>query len=102
MIAVIKTGSKQYKIQENSIIKTEKIHKKIGEIIEFDNILLKKDNDIQIEKSSLDNKKVLAEILSHGRDKKINIIKFRRRKHHIKKQGHRQSFTTIKIIKIEK
>ena len=57
-------------------------------------------DDIKIGKPFVDGSKVVASVVSHGRRKKIHIIKFRRRKHHMKQMGHRQYFTEVKIEKI--
>ncbi len=74
-----------------------------GETIEFDEVLLVADgDDVNIGAPFISGAKVSAEIVSHGRGDKVTIIKFRRRKHHMKRQGHRQWFTEVKITGISR
>lgn len=102
MYAVIANGGKQYKVAEGQLIKLEQINQDAGNTIEFDQILLLADGEnITVGAPFVKNAKVRAEVVEHGRGEKINIIKFRRRKHHMKKMGHRQNFTLIKITGIE-
>ena len=101
MYAVIVTGGKQYKVVEGEYLKVEKLEVETGASIEFDRVLLVADgDDVKIGAPVVDGAKVTAEIRAHGRGDKIRIIKFRRRKHHMKRQGHRQWYTEIKITGI--
>ena len=101
MYAVIKSGGKQYRVQEGQTLKLEKLEIPTGETIEFDDVLLVANgDDVTVGAPLVDGAKVAAEIVSHGRREKIRIIKFRRRKHHMKRQGHRQWFTEVKITGI--
>ncbi|MBW6390317.1 50S ribosomal protein L21 [Halomonas sp. MCCC 1A17488] len=101
MYAVIKSGGKQYRVQEGQTLKLEKLEIPTGETVEFDQVLLVADgDDVTVGAPLVDGAKVAAEIVSHGRGEKIRIIKFRRRKHHMKRQGHRQWFTEVKITGI--
>jgi large subunit ribosomal protein L21 len=101
MYAVIKSGGKQYRVQEGQTLKLEKLEVPTGESVEFDEVLLVADgDDVKIGAPLVDGAKVAAEIVSHGRGEKIRIIKFRRRKHSMKRQGHRQWFTEVKITGI--
>ncbi|MFW3615087.1 50S ribosomal protein L21 [Billgrantia antri] len=101
MYAVIKSGGKQYRVQEGQTLKLEKLEIPTGETVEFDQVLLVADgDDVAVGAPLVDGAKVAAEIVSHGRGEKIRIIKFRRRKHHMKRQGHRQWFTEVKITGI--
>ena len=73
-----------------------------GGNVEFDRVLLIADGDkVQVGAPVVDGAKVTAEVVSHGRHDKVQIIKFRRRKHHMKRQGHRQWFTEVKITGIQ-
>ncbi len=85
MIAVIKTGGKQYKVQENDIIKVEKLPK--GAKLEFDDILY--------------GKKVKAELIKEGRHPKVRILKFRPKKRYKRVRGHIQQYSQIKITSIK-
>ena len=102
MYAVIVTGGKQYKVAEGEFLKVEKLEVGAGETITFDRVLLVANGeDVKIGAPVVDGAKVTAEVVSQGRHDKIRIIKFRRRKHHMKRQGHRQWFTEIKITGIQ-
>ncbi|SHM16271.1 50S ribosomal protein L21 [Vreelandella subglaciescola] len=101
MYAVIKSGGKQYRVQEGQTLKLEKLELPTGETIEFDEVLMVADgDDVKIGAPLVDGAKVAAEIVDHGRGDKITIIKFRRRKHSMTRQGHRQWFTEVKITGI--
>ena len=101
MYAVIKSGGKQYRVQEGQTLKLEKIEVATGETIEFDEVLLVADgDDVNIGAPFISGAKVSAEIVSHGRGDKVKIVKSRRRKHSRKQAGHRQWFTEVKITGI--
>ncbi|MFI0473674.1 MULTISPECIES: 50S ribosomal protein L21 [unclassified Halomonas] len=101
MYAIIKSGGKQYRVQEGQTLKLEKIEVATGESIDFEEVLMVADgDDFNIGAPMISGAKVSAEIVSHGRGEKVNIIKFRRRKHSMKRQGHRQWFTEVKITGI--
>ena len=101
MYAVITSGSKQYRVVEGQTLKLAKITAEVGSSIDFNEVLLLANGDnIQVGKPYIDGRKVVATIVSHGRGKKIQIIKFRRRKHHMKRMGHRQDYTEVKITQI--
>lgn len=101
MYAVIVTGGKQYKVAEGEYLKVEKLEVATGESVTFDRVLLVADGEqINIGAPVVTGAKVTAEIVSQGRHDKVRIIKFRRRKHHMKRQGHRQWYTEIKITGI--
>jgi large subunit ribosomal protein L21 len=101
MYAVIKSGGKQYRVQEGQTLKLEKIEVPTGESIDFDEVLLVgSDDDVKVGAPLVEGAKVSAEVVSHGRGDKVTIIKFRRRKHSMKRQGHRQWFTEVKITGI--
>ena len=102
MYAVIVTGGKQYKVAEGDTLKVGKIEQPTGESIVFDNVLLVGNgDDVKIGAPVVEGAKVTAEVVNQGRHDKIRIIKFRRRKHSMKRQGHRQWFTEIKITGIQ-
>lgn len=102
MYAVIANGGKQYKVAEGQIIRLEQFKADAGNVVEFDQVLLLADGtDITVGAPFIKNAMVKGEVVEHGRGKKIHIIKFRRRKHHMKRMGHRQNFTAVKITGIE-
>ncbi len=101
MYAVIKTGGKQYRIEEGQVIRVETLKAEVGEKVDFSEILMVANgDDIKIGAPIVEGAKVTASVLEHGRHKKVEIIKFKRRKHHMKRQGHRQNYTAIKIESI--
>ena len=100
--AVIVTGGKQYKVAEGEFLKIEKLEVATGESVTFDRVLLVANGEeVTIGAPVVAGAKVVAEVVSQGRHNKVRIIKFRRRKHHMKRQGHRQWFTEIKITGIQ-
>lgn len=101
MYAVIQTGGKQYRVAEGSTLKVEKIAADEGASIELDKVLMVADGDnVTVGAPYVDGGKVTATVKKHGRGKKVMIVKFRRRKHQLKRQGHRQSFTEIEVTGI--
>lgn len=101
MYAVIVSGGKQHRVKEGETLKLEKLEVETGGSVEFDRVLLVANgDDVKVGAPVVEGAKVTAEVVSHGRHDKINIIKFRRRKHHMKQMGHRQWFTEIKINEI--
>ncbi len=101
MYAVIATGGKQYKVAEGDKLRIEKLPIEAGEAVEFDKVLLIADGDkISIGTPYVEGGKVSAKVSVHGRGKKIEIIKFKRRKHYRKRMGHRQDFTEVEITGI--
>jgi large subunit ribosomal protein L21 len=101
MYAVIETGGKQYRVSEGQRLKVEKIEAEAGATIDLDKVLLVADGDnVTVGKPYVDGGKVSATVQSQGRADKVQIIKFRRRKHHMKRQGHRQAYTELLITSI--
>ncbi len=101
MYAVIATGGKQHRVEEGEVLRIEKLEVATGENVDFDQVLLvAKDDDVKIGAPVVEGAKVTAEVVSHGRADKVKIIKFRRRKHSMKRQGHRQWYTEVKITSI--
>jgi large subunit ribosomal protein L21 len=102
MYAVIETGGKQYRVTEGQRIKVEKLAADEGATVDLDKVLMVANgDDIKVGAPYVDGGKVTATIKSHGRGNKVTIIKFRRRKHSRKTQGHRQSYTEIEITGIK-
>ncbi|MEO5344152.1 MAG: 50S ribosomal protein L21 [Gammaproteobacteria bacterium SHHR-1] len=101
MYAVIQTGGKQYRVAPGDTVRVEKLDAETGASVELDKVLmLAKDDDIRVGTPYVDGGRVSATIKAHGRHKKVKIIKFRRRKHHMKRQGHRQWYTELEINEI--
>ena len=101
MYAVIQTGGKQYRVEEGTYIKIENLELGVGDSVEFDKVLLiQSDDAVKVGLPFIEGGKVTATVLSQGRHDKVKIIKFRRRKHHMKQMGHRQYYTEIQITGI--
>ncbi|HHJ13613.1 MAG TPA: 50S ribosomal protein L21 [Gammaproteobacteria bacterium] len=101
MYAVIMTGGKQYRVEQGDKLRVEKLDVPEGESVELDQVLMVVDgDDIRIGTPLLEGGKVSAKVRAHGRGAKVEIIKFRRRKHHMKRQGHRQAYTELEITGI--
>ena len=102
MYAVIVSGGKQHRVVQGETLKLEKLELGEGETVKFDKVLLVGEGEsVKIGSPYVEGGEVTAEIVSQGRAKKIEIIKFNRRKHFRKQQGHRQWFTEVKITGIK-
>ena len=101
MYAVIESGGKQHRVVEGEVLNVELLEAAAGEKIDFSEVLMVGNGaEVKIGAPFVAGGKVSAEVVGHGRGDKIRIIKFRRRKHYRKQQGHRQWFTQIKITAI--
>lgn len=102
MYAVIQTGGKQYRVSKGDSLRVELLSAEPGSSVDLDKVLmLGQGENVKIGTPFVEGGKVTATVKSHGRGKKITIIKFRRRKHHMKRQGHRQWFTELEITDIQ-
>ena len=98
MYAVIQTGGKQYRVAPGDKLKVESVDAEAGAVIEFDQVLMiGSDAGVQVGRPFVTGGKVTATVTAHGRHPKVRIVKFRRRKHHMKQMGHRQNFTEVHI-----
>ncbi|MGD8274392.1 MAG: 50S ribosomal protein L21 [Thiohalocapsa sp.] len=101
MYAVIETGGKQYRVAEGDKLRVEKLDAEAGTSVNLDKVLMIADGGtVKVGKPFIEGGTVTAEVAGHARGDKVKIIKFRRRKHHMKRQGHRQWFTELKITSI--
>lgn len=101
MYAVIKTGGKQYRVEQGQKLRVEKLPGNPGDTIELDQVLLVAGGDApKIGQPLVEGAKVSAEILAQDRAKKIIVFKLKRRKNYRRKQGHRQPYTELKITGI--
>jgi large subunit ribosomal protein L21 len=102
MYAVIKTGGKQYRVTEGETLRVEKLTADEGASVEFTDVLMVGEGaDVRIGAPFLEGGKVTATVKAQGRGKKVEIVKFRRRKHYRKHMGHRQDYTEVEITGIE-
>ncbi|MEA4923777.1 MAG: 50S ribosomal protein L21 [Syntrophomonadaceae bacterium] len=102
MYAVIQTGGKQYKVAEGEVLKVEKLEGTAGEKLTLDQVLMiQGDDGPKIGTPVVAGAQVIVEVIEQGREKKISVFKFKKRKNYRRHQGHRQAFTKIKVEKIE-
>jgi large subunit ribosomal protein L21 len=101
MYAIFESGGKQHRVVVGETLKLEKIEFATGGTVEFNKVyLVAKGDNIRIGAPVVAGATVTAEVITQGRADKVKIIKFRRRKHSMKRQGHRQWFTEVKITGI--
>ena len=101
MYAVIQTGGKQYRVAEGDTLRVELLSVEAGADIELDKVLMVADGDqVKVGTPYLADGKVAAKVIAHGRDEKVRIVKFRRRKHYKRMHGHRQHYTLVEITGI--
>ena len=100
-IAIIKTGGKQYKVKKDQTIKIEKLNIKDGAKVKFDTLLVASSDgkEVNLGKPLL-SKKVEAEVVEQGKDKKVKVVKYKRKTRYKRTLGHRQPFTKVKITSI--
>lgn len=102
MLAIIKTGGKQYLVSPGDKIKIEKLDEKEGAEVAFNDVLLlEKNNQIEIGTPLVKGVKVSGKVLKQGKNKKVIIFKYKAKKRYQLKKGHRQRFTEVEITKIE-
>ncbi len=103
MYAVLKTGGKQYKVTENTLLRVEKLENPVGDRIEFDAVemVITDDANVVVEADALQSARVVAQVEGHGRNKKIRVYKKKRRKGYERLMGHRQAYTLIRVQEIK-
>lgn len=99
MIAVIETGGKQYLVKEGDVLKVEKLDKKSGDKVEFEALLKAEGEKVEIGTPKL-AAKVTAEVVDEGKSQKVEVVKYKAKSRYLKRYGHRQAFTRIKITSI--
>ncbi|MDO5652324.1 MAG: 50S ribosomal protein L21 [Moraxella sp.] len=101
MYAVIKSGGKQHRVSVGETLKVELLKVETGSNIKVEDVLMVVNGaDVKIGQPVVAGASVEAEVVTHGRGKKVRIVKHRRRKHYHKEQGHRQWYTELKITAI--
>lgn len=101
MYAIIKTGGKQYVVEEGKVISIEKLDVEEGAEVTFDEVLLVSGDDVKIGAPNVEGAKVTGKVLEQGKERKIRIFKYKAKSNYRRRQGHRQPFTKVKIEKIE-
>jgi large subunit ribosomal protein L21 len=98
MYAIIRTGGKQYRVASGEQVRVESLAAEVGAPVAFEEVLMVGKGDaVQVGSPLVSGAKVKATVVSHGRGEKVKIFKLRRRKHSQKTQGHRQSYTEVRI-----
>lgn len=99
MYAIIATGGKQYKVSEGDVIKVEKLNAEAGETVTFDQVIAVSNDSLKVG-ADVANATVAATVVEQGKGKKVIVYKYKRKTGYHKKNGHRQSYTQVKIEKI--
>jgi large subunit ribosomal protein L21 len=97
MYAVIKSGGKQYRVESGAQLRVEALAADVGAAVAFEVLLVGSGDSVKVGAPLVSGASVKATVLSHGRGDKVKIFKLRRRKHYQKSQGHRQSYTEVRI-----
>ena len=98
MYAVIQTGGKQYRVQAGDTLVVESLPGNAGDAVEFGEVLLVSDDDsVAVGRPLVSGARVTGSIVEQGRDEKVIVYKFQRRKNYRRKYGHRQGYTSVKI-----
>ncbi len=100
MYAVVSVGGKQYKVSEGEVLDVERMNANVGDKVNLD-VLMLVDGEVVKAGKSAEKAEVVAEVMGHGKDAKILVFKYKAKKHTKKQQGHRQPFTTLKIVSIK-
>ena|SRR3712207_5229398 len=100
MYAIIATGGKQYKVSEGDVITIEKLGAEAGEKVTFDQVLIVNKDGLKVGNPTVAGASVEASVVRNGRARKVIVYKYKRKTGYHKKNGHRQSFTQVKIEKI--
>ena len=101
MYAIIKTGGKQYCVEEGKVITMEKLDVEAGAEVAFDEVLLVSGDSVKIGQPTVAGAKVPGKVLEQGKGAKIRIFKYKAKSNYRRRQGHRQPFTKVQIEKIE-
>lgn len=99
MFAVIQSGGKQYNVAEGDVVRLETLQAEPGETVTLDVMMLGGD-EVKVGAPFVDGASVKAEVLEHGRGKKLYIYKFKAKSNYRRKTGHRQGYTAVRITEI--
>jgi large subunit ribosomal protein L21 len=99
--AIIRTGGKQYRVQAGDVVRVEHLEAEVGSTVTLDEVLFIGDEaGITVGAPRVASAVVQATVVEDGRDKKIRVFKYKKRKHYRRTKGHRQSFTAVRIDKV--
>ena len=98
MFAVFESGGKQHRVSEGEVVRLERLPTGVGESVAFDRVLMvARDDDVSVGTPYVDGVSVTGEVVAQGRGRKIRVIKFKRRKNYLRRAGHRQHYTDVRI-----
>ena len=101
MEAVIATGGKQYRVTPGAVISVEKVPGDKGAAVEFSSVVFVNRDGEVLSGNSVAKARVSGEVVGQGRGRKVEVVKFKRRKNYRRHRGHRQAMTSVRITKIE-
>lgn len=101
MFAVIKTGGKQYRVQQGDVIYVEKLDAQADEMVSFDALLIENGDETKIGTPVVEGAKVEGKVISQVKSAKVVVYKYKAKKNERKKQGHRQPYTKVEITTVE-
>ena len=100
MFAVIETGGKQYKVEQGDEILVEKLDAEVGAQVDFDVLMMADGETVTVGKPYVEGVAAKAEVVEHGKGRKVIVFKYKPKKNIRKKQGHRQPYTKVRILSI--
>lgn len=101
MYAVVLVGGKQYKVSEGEVFEVERLNKEVGEQVNLDVLMIVDGKTVKAGNPLVKGAEVVAEVVNHGKQAKILVSRYKAKKHSKKQQGHRQPFTTLKIVSVK-
>lgn len=103
MFAVFESGGKQHRVEEGEVVRLERLAGEPGDPVTFDRVLMiAAGDDVVVGAPLVPGGRVSGEVVAQARGKKINVIKFKRRKNYLRRKGHRQAYTDVKITGISR
>jgi large subunit ribosomal protein L21 len=101
MYAIFRSGDKQFRAEPGLTVRVPSLDAEVGDTVTFDQVLLTAGDDgTTVGAPVVDGASVVGEVIRHGKDKKVIIFKWKRRKNYRRKKGHRQKFTEVRIGEI--
>lgn len=101
MYAIVRTGSKQYRVEQGDTIHVDRLAASLGEKVTLGEVLLVGGDETRLGLPAVEKAAVIAEVVAQGRDRKIRVFKYKKRKHYRRTRGHRQAYTVLKIEAIQ-
>ncbi|MFP4431781.1 MAG: 50S ribosomal protein L21 [Spirochaetaceae bacterium] len=101
MYALVEIGGKQYKAQEGSTLRVDRLSQNEGDVVEFDSVLMvRNDDDVKVGAPYVSGAAVRGVVEEHIRDRKVIVYKYKRRKNYARKRGHRQQYSVVRVREI--